>query len=78
MGLFQVSVPAVAICSPLLERGLLVQVDRNVEREICNHRMLNHPNIVGFKEVGRQESGLACSAGGAQRLTSLWATCRCS
>ncbi|PNH10173.1 Serine/threonine-protein kinase SRK2E [Tetrabaena socialis] len=26
-------------------------VDRNVEREICNHRMLNHPNIVGFKEV---------------------------
>ena len=27
------------------------QVDRNVEREICNHRLLNHPNIVGFKEV---------------------------
>ena len=22
-----------------------------MEREICNHRMLNHPNIVGFKEV---------------------------
>lgn len=32
-----------------IERG--ERVDRNVEREICNHRMLNHPNIVGFKEV---------------------------
>lgn len=29
-----------------------LQVDRNVEREICNHRMLNHPNIILFKEVG--------------------------
>ena len=27
------------------------QVDKNVEREIVNHRMLNHPNIVGFREV---------------------------
>ncbi len=27
------------------------QVDKNVEREILNHRMLNHPNIVAFKEV---------------------------
>lgn len=32
-----------------IERG--ERVDRNVERELCNHRMLNHPNIVGFKEV---------------------------
>lgn len=32
-----------------IERG--ERVDRNVEREICNHRLLNHPNIVGFKEV---------------------------
>lgn len=29
------------------------QVDRNVEREIVNHRMLNHPNVIGFKEVRR-------------------------
>jgi serine/threonine-protein kinase SRK2 len=27
------------------------QVDRNVEREICNHRLLNHPNIIAFREV---------------------------
>jgi len=27
------------------------QIDRNVEREIVNHRALNHPNIIGFKEV---------------------------
>mmetsp|Transcript_20467 Transcript_20467/g.44711 ORF Transcript_20467/g.44711 Transcript_20467/m.44711 type:complete len:359 (+) Transcript_20467:114-1190(+) len=32
-----------------IERG--ERVDRNVEREIVNHRMLNHPNIIGFKEV---------------------------
>jgi hypothetical protein len=38
------------------------QIDKNVEREIINHRMLNHQNIIGFKEVrlpvGRQS--LAC------------------
>jgi serine/threonine protein kinase len=27
------------------------QVDKNVEREILNHRLLNHPNIIAFKEV---------------------------
>ncbi|KAG1660341.1 hypothetical protein FOA52_014394 [Chlamydomonas sp. UWO 241] len=32
-----------------IERG--VRVDKNVEREILNHRMLNHPNIISFKEV---------------------------
>lgn len=32
-----------------IDRG--ERVDRNVEREILNHRMLNHPNIIGFKEV---------------------------
>ncbi|GFH21216.1 serine/threonine-protein kinase SRK2E, partial [Haematococcus lacustris] len=26
------------------------QIDKNVEREILNHRMLVHPNIVAFKE----------------------------
>lgn len=32
-----------------IERG--DRIDRNVEREIVNHRMLTHPNIIGFKEV---------------------------
>jgi serine/threonine-protein kinase SRK2 len=27
------------------------QVDKNVEREILNHRSLYHPNIIRFKEV---------------------------
>eukprot|EP00798_Chlamydomonas_sp_ICE-L_P025921 gene25921-11597_t len=31
-----------------IERG--EKIDRNVEREILNHRMLNHPTIVCFKE----------------------------
>ena len=30
----------------------LPQIDKNVEREIINHRMLSgHPNIVRFREV---------------------------
>ncbi|CAD5319260.1 unnamed protein product [Arabidopsis thaliana] len=29
----------------------LVAIDENVAREIINHRALNHPNIVRFKEV---------------------------
>lgn len=33
-----------------IERG--DKIDKNVEREIINHRTLNHPNIIGFKEVG--------------------------
>ncbi|WIA17833.1 hypothetical protein OEZ85_009339 [Tetradesmus obliquus] len=32
-----------------IERG--DRVDKNVEREILNHRMLQNPNVVGFKEV---------------------------
>eukprot|EP00879_Flechtneria_rotunda_P001597 GHRR01001757.1.p1 GENE.GHRR01001757.1~~GHRR01001757.1.p1 ORF type:complete len:342 (+),score=105.96 GHRR01001757.1:147-1172(+) len=32
-----------------IERG--DRVDKNVEREILNHRMLINPNVVGFKEV---------------------------
>lgn len=38
----------------------LDQVDRNVERELVNLRMLNHPNIIGFKEVCHQS---ACYGG---------------
>eukprot|EP00955_Chlamydomonas_euryale_P107207 365748-Chlamydomonas_euryale.AAC.11 len=34
------------------------QVDKNVEREILNHRVLKHPNIIAFKEVrGRLRAG---------------------
>lgn len=34
---------------------LSLQIDKNVEREIINHRMLSgHPNIVCFREVRRQ------------------------
>ncbi|KAK1263082.1 Serine/threonine-protein kinase SAPK2 [Acorus gramineus] len=32
-----------------IERGQ--KIDENVQREIMNHRSLNHPNIVRFKEV---------------------------
>ena len=44
-----------AACEGSAETGSFdaSQVDKNVEREILNHRMLSHPNIVGFKEVGR-------------------------
>jgi serine/threonine-protein kinase SRK2 len=35
----------------LRQTGRCMQIDRNVEREIINHRMLNHVNIIGFKEV---------------------------
>uniref|UniRef100_A0A7S0WPM8 non-specific serine/threonine protein kinase n=1 Tax=Chlamydomonas leiostraca TaxID=1034604 RepID=A0A7S0WPM8_9CHLO len=38
-----------AVAIKFIERG--DKIDRNVEREIINHRMLNHPNIIGFKEV---------------------------
>lgn len=27
------------------------QIDKNVEREIINHRLLLHPNIIRFREV---------------------------
>jgi serine/threonine-protein kinase SRK2 len=32
-----------------IDRGY--KIDENVAREIINHRALNHPNIVRFKEV---------------------------
>ncbi|GMH34694.1 hypothetical protein BSKO_02555 [Bryopsis sp. KO-2023] len=32
-----------------IERG--DKIDKNVEREIINHRMLCHPNIIGFREL---------------------------
>lgn len=32
-----------------IERG--DKIDKNVEREIVNHRMLRHSNIIGFREV---------------------------
>lgn len=30
---------------------LFLQIDKNVERELINHRSLLHPNIIRFKEV---------------------------
>lgn len=30
---------------------VFLQVDKNVEREILNHRMLLNANVVSFKEV---------------------------
>ncbi|KAJ0602879.1 putative protein kinase CAMK-OST1L family [Helianthus annuus] len=32
-----------------IERGS--KIDENVQREIINHRLLRHPNIIRFKEV---------------------------
>ncbi|GFH06100.1 Ser/thr protein kinase, partial [Haematococcus lacustris] len=41
--------PNGAMCAvKFIERG--EKIDKNVEREILNHRMLVHPNIVAFKE----------------------------
>jgi hypothetical protein len=31
-----------------------VQIDKNVEREILNHRMLNNAHVIGFREVWRE------------------------
>ena len=33
------------------------QVDRNVEREVLNHRLLAHPHIVAFREARRRRVG---------------------
>lgn len=30
---------------------VILQIDEHVQREIMNHRLLNHPNIIRFKEV---------------------------
>jgi hypothetical protein len=40
-----------------------MQVDKNVEREILNHRMLLNANVVSFKEV-RHTQCLPSSAAG--------------
>ncbi len=34
-------------------------LDKNVEREILNHRQLVHPNILAFKEVFTTDTELA-------------------
>lgn len=53
----------------------LSQIDKNVEREIINHRMLSgHPNIVRFREVRRggcHSRPFASLGQGAQRLGSM-------
>jgi hypothetical protein len=35
-----------------------LQIDKNVEREIINHRRLNNINVIGFKEVGFTRAAL--------------------
>jgi hypothetical protein len=37
-----------------LSLGSPVQIDKNVEREILNHRMLNNAHVIGFREVWRE------------------------
>lgn len=51
--------PSSLLIAPWLEFGQLgpkvdascAQIDKNVEREILNHRCLYHPNIIRFMEV---------------------------
>ena len=37
----------------------MLQIDKNVERELINHRSLLHPNIIRFKEVSPSSFGSA-------------------
>nr|KAJ0199070.1 hypothetical protein LSAT_V11C600304520 [Lactuca sativa] len=37
--------------SPSISKEVKRSIDKNVEREIINHRSLRHPNIVRFKEL---------------------------
>ncbi len=45
-----------------------VLLDKNVEREILNHRRLNHSNILGFREVFATDSHLCIVVSLAQSL----------
>ena len=50
-----------AVCQGLLSAR--PQIDKNVERELQNHRQLSgHPNIIRFREVGLRCAGLSRSA----------------
>ncbi|MEW5313569.1 MAG: hypothetical protein WDW38_005127 [Sanguina aurantia] len=42
-------ITGVTVAIKYIERG--ERIDKNVEREIINHRTLNHPNIIAFKEL---------------------------
>lgn len=44
-----------------IERG--DRVNRYVEAEILNHRMLRHPHVIEFKEVRMRPSARACARG---------------
>ena len=39
-----------------------MQIDKNVERELINHRSLLHPNIIRFKEVSLHHRLFACGS----------------
>ena len=47
----QVALQVVSIRSQHTLARALVQIDKNVEREILVHSQLEHPLIVGFKRV---------------------------
>lgn len=48
-----------AIIAGLCCMGADMLLDKNVEREILNHRNLVHPNIIAFKEVYTTDTDLA-------------------
>ncbi|BDA44173.1 Serine/threonine-protein kinase SAPK2 [Coccomyxa sp. Obi] len=43
----------------LIKQSTEMLLDKNVEREILNHRQLVHPNIIAFKEVYTTDTDLA-------------------
>jgi hypothetical protein len=46
-----------------------LQISKNVEREILNHKRLLHPNVVQFKEVCRCALRLPCAGSQVPRVS---------
>ena len=47
-----------------------LQIDKNVERELINHRSLLHPNIIRFKEVRLDSCSGRCSMSAPQHAAA--------
>lgn len=47
-------------------------LDKNVEREILNHRQLVHPNILAFKEVFTTDTELAIVVCAHNAMNTAW------
>ena len=47
-----------------------LQIDKNVERELINHRSLLHPNIIRFKEVRLGSCSGRCSMSAPQHAAA--------